>query len=138
MSDDLSPADRLLLAELESLLRRCDPVPDAVYAAAEAVFALVSLEDRLELITDGTLVRSATRTFRFQGKEIRIEVRLCRLPWGIRLDGLVSPRCELEVRWPAGSRQCPPNDAGYFRADDLPNQPLRIQIGSLVTPWFWP
>lgn len=130
-------SDDLLLAELESLLRRHDPVPESVYAAAEAAFLLVSLDERLELISDVALVRSATRTFCFQGKEIRVEVRLCRLPWGVRLDGLVAPRCDLEVRWPRGSRECRPDVAGLFRVDDLPDEPLRIRAGSRVTPWFW-
>jgi hypothetical protein len=136
MTDDLT-----LLAELRSLLQRRDPVPDAVYAAAEAAFVLASLEDgwnRLELVTDPVLVRSPTRSFCFQRNEIRVEVRLARLPWGVRMDGLMSPPAAFEVRWPTGSRPCRPDAAGFFRLDCLPNQPLRIHLGSLVTPWFWP
>jgi hypothetical protein len=132
--------DDELLAELRSLLRRRDPVPESVYACAEAAFLLASLEDGLELlelVADPVLVRAATRTFRFQGKEIRIEVRLTRLPWGARLDGVVTPPTAFEVRWPGGARLCRPDAAGVFRLDELPNQPLRIRLGSLVTQWFW-
>jgi len=135
MTDDLA-----LLAALRSLLLRCDPVPDSVYAGAEAAFALASLADgweRLELIADPVLIRSAMRSFRFQGKEIRVDVRLTRLPWGARLDGQVAPVSVFEIRWPTGARPCGPVEAGLFQVHDLPNQPLRIHIGSLVTPWFW-
>jgi hypothetical protein len=140
MSDEFSAADRALLAELESLLLRCDPVPDAVYTDAEAALALASIEDgweRLELLADSVLVRSGDRSFRFAGNEIAIEVRLCRLPWGARLDGLVSPAADLEVRWPAGARVAGTDAAGFFRLDDLPNGPLRIVVESHATPWFW-
>ena len=141
MSDEISPADRDLLAELGSLLRRCDPVPATVYAGAEAAFALTSVPDglrRLEMLADPVLVRSDVRSFRFVGNEISVEVRLCRLPWGARLDGLVSPVADLEVRWPTGVRPGRPDAVGFFRLDDLPNEPLRIVVGSHATPWFWP
>jgi hypothetical protein len=140
MSDGFSPADRALLSELESLLLRCDPVPDSVYDRAEAAFALVSIEDgweRLALLADPVPVRSEARTFRFAGNEITVEVRLSRLPWGVRLDGLVTPAADLEVRWPAGARPGRPDAAGFFRLDDLPTEPLRIVVGSRATPWFW-
>jgi hypothetical protein len=137
---DFSSADRALLAELGSLLLRIDPVPETVYAAAEAALALASIEDgwdRLELLADPVLVRSGDRSFRFAANEISVEVRLCRLPWGARLDGLVSPAADLEVHWPAGTRAAGTDPAGFFRLDDLPNGPLRIVVGSHATPWFW-
>lgn len=132
--------DPELLAELRSLLERCDPIPDSVYACAEAAYLLALLEDgweRLDLVADPVLVRSGSRSFRFQGKGIRVEIRLTRSPWGALLEGVVMPSSAFEVRWPAGSRSCRPDAGGVFRLDDLPNQPLRIGVGSLVTPWFW-
>jgi hypothetical protein len=137
---DSSAADRALLAELASLLLRLDPVPDAVYANAEAAFALVSIEDgweRLELLAEPVLVRSDARSFRFAGNEISVDVRLRRLPWGARLDGLVSPAVDLAVLWPTGTRPARTDPAGYFGLADLPNEPLRIVVGSHATPWFW-
>ena len=133
--------DRELLDELRSLLSRVDPVPDAVYANAEAACTLAWLEDgweRLAPVAGAALLRSDARTFRFAGKGICVEVRLCRLPWGVRLDGLAAPASAIEVRWPTGSVGCRPDAAGLFRLDDLPLGPLRIELGSLATPWFWP
>jgi hypothetical protein len=137
---DLSAADRALLAELASLLLRCDPVPDAVYANAEAALALASVADgceRLELLADSVPVRSDGRSLRFAGTGISVEVRVCRLPWGARLDGLVSPAADVAVHWPAGARAAGTDPAGFFRLDDLPTGPLRIVVGSHATPWFW-
>ena len=128
--------DDELLAEIAALLHRCDPVPDSVYACAEAAWPDDRWE-RLELIADPILVRATARSFRFQGKGIQLEVRLTRRPWGTCLNGRMAPSAEFEVCWPAGVRSGRPDGAGLFQLEDLPNVPLRIHIGSLVTPWFW-
>jgi hypothetical protein len=135
----MNPSDKSLLAELASVLHRCDPIPESAYTAAEAAFALASVEDGWELLVplDPLPTRSEARTFRFGATDISVEVRLRQLPWGVRLDGLVTPATDLEVRWPTGALPCHPDAAGFFRIDELPNQPLRIRLRSHVTPWFW-
>lgn len=129
--------DRDLLAELAALLRRADPVPDDVRAAAEAVLALAFVPPEWTLLrpAEGAAVRAARRSFRFSAGEISIRVDL----HGGRLAGLVSPAMAVEVCWPSGSRHLSPEDSGFFTLEDVPRGPLRVVAGRrYVTRWFWP
>src|SRR5256885_15984286 len=138
-SESLTPGeDRDLLAELAALLRRVDPVPGEVRAAAERLFALAFVPDgwtRLEPVAEPAPTRSGTRSFRFRDKDffVKVDVR------GRRLAGLVSPVAEVGVCWPSGSRHLDTNEWGFFQTDDLPRGPLRVIVGEThATRWFWP
>ncbi|HEV2783059.1 MAG TPA: hypothetical protein VGX25_27065 [Actinophytocola sp.] len=138
-----SPQDLALLSELGALLRRCHPVPADVVAGARAAFAVAAGPPDwrwLERITDAPVpVRSGTPSFRFAGNDVRVQLELHRLPWRVRVIGLVTPVLDVEVRWPTGVRRVRPDDAGLFRVDDLPRGPLRLVIGeTFATPWFGP
>jgi hypothetical protein len=130
-------ADELaLLAELDGLLRRCDPVPPGVLSDAAEAFALALVPDGwriLEPLADATVVRAAGRSLRFGDNEITVEVELARAG----LIGLVSPPAEVEV---AGHR-VEPDAAGYFRVDELPRGPIRVVVHrpghqTVATRWF--
>ncbi|MFL6140865.1 MAG: hypothetical protein ACJ72N_03200 [Labedaea sp.] len=130
--------DDELLAGLAALLRRHDPMPDEVRAAAEALFALAFPPPRwtfLEPVAELAAARSGSRTFHFADKEISVRLGLR----GARLTGLVVPVLPVEVCWPAGSLLVAPDDAGFFVADGLPRAPLRLVVGGTrATRWFWP
>lgn len=140
MSGGFTAAELALLADLGELLRRCDPVPPGVCAAAEAAFALAFVPDEwriLEPIDDAALVRSDARVFRFGDNEITVEVELCARPWRVELVGIVTPVAEVEV----AGRRVQPDAAGFFRMDELPSGPLRVVVHrpgeqTLATRWF--
>jgi hypothetical protein len=130
-------ADELaLLAELDDLLRRCDPVPPGVLSDAAAAFALALVPDGwriLEPLDDATPVRAAGRSLRFGDNEITVEVE----PHQVGLIGLVSPPAEVEV---AGHRVAP-DAAGYFRVDEPLRGPIRVVVHrpgqqTVATRWF--
>jgi hypothetical protein len=126
-----------LLTELGALLRRTDPVPPPVIAAAESALALAAVPlgwILLDQLPEPALIRSAAHFLRFQDSTFSVQIELR----DTRLSGLVCPLSDVEVRWPNGSVLARPDTAGFFRVGDLPRGPLRLVIDNRVTRWFSP
>ncbi len=124
-----------LLAELAALLRRLDPVPDPVLAAARSAFALALLPPDwtlLEQLPEPAAIRSTARSLRFRDGDLSVHVELR----GTRLSGLIDPVSPVDVQWPNGSVRAEPDAGGFFRVTGLPRGPLRLVIGSRATRWF--
>jgi hypothetical protein len=125
-----------VLVELAALLRRLDPVPDPVLAAARAAFTLALLPPDwtlLEQLPEPAAIRSSTRSLRFRDAECSLHVELR----GTRLSGLVDPASPVEVQWPNGSVRAEPDADGFFRVTGLlPRGPLRLVVGRRATRWF--
>ena len=139
------PVDAALLAELSTLLRRLDPLPDKVIADAERAGTQLGSDRRprrLELVLDtaaeipaGVRGRSSARRLDFDrdGTLLSIEI----IPDGpvVRLVGLIDP-----VHWPAGHAESTVDDVGCFRFGVLPAGPLRTEIracGQATTDTSW-
>ena len=151
-----------LIVALSCLLRRADPVPLAVRAAAEAAANVVAASSDFDLgalrllgdsALDGALIgvpslRAAglrdTRLLSFAGSGASVEVELAEVrPRRLRLLGLVSPADggEVVVRWPSGSARSTVDAAGRFRAEDVPAGPLSLVLRQgggppLATDWL--
>jgi hypothetical protein len=132
-----------LVAELDALLSRVDPVPERVLTDARAAFELSFVATDWSLLAEepAPAVRAGRRRLRFCAGTVSVEVELHRVPWRLNLIGVVSPFAEVEVRWPFGAVPVAPDETGVFRAELLPRGPLRVVVRTaggetLATPWF--
>lgn len=129
------PDDDDLLARLASLVRRVDPVPDAVRSYASTVLAMRTIDDRLgRLLSDsadrsrpvGARSGSVTRVVEYDLDGARLEVGVDGdhvVGW---LEGAVG--ATIEIVSPSGSRQVRTDEYGEFRSANLPPGPFRLRV----------
>jgi hypothetical protein len=143
--------DDELLAQLRRIADEADAPPDFVTDSARAAFSTRRLDDELaDLLRDSDLAPSAVRgvgprllSFETAGLsiELQIEQRAGRVWVGGLVIGLAQ---EIEVQTTTTApRRIPTDGRGWFHADDLPAEPLRIRVptteGTAVTTgWIRP
>jgi hypothetical protein len=145
-----------LADELARLVAVADPVPAAWAVDARATFAwraISGAEARLDY--DAEVVgRHAADNGAGQGGGARRQVRYACGPQAVELDvdtadeavrlvGRVAPSASVPVvvHWPGGQRSTTSDEDGVFRLDDLPREPLCVQVLAeqpLKTGWLVP
>ncbi|MCE7005531.1 hypothetical protein LWC34_22285 [Kibdelosporangium philippinense] len=70
----------------------------------------------------------ASLTFGHQERTVKVEI-------GAMLNGMVMPRADVQVWWPAGMVSVHVDRHGLFKAD-VPLGPTRLAIDGVVTDWF--
>ncbi|MEO6084890.1 MAG: hypothetical protein ABIQ18_17440 [Umezawaea sp.] len=141
--------DRELLDELVGVLDQVDPVPPLLAEAAgfpppQDFVPFTWLSDSAVAVPAGTRGGGGSRALRFSGDGTTVDLRLDSVDGlGVRALGLVHPPRggSVLVSWAQGSAVCEIDLVGWFRAEVVPNGPLRFvvrQPGSpeLSTRWF--
>lgn len=121
--------------ELSAVVRRFDPVPDGVRAAARAAFALRSLDDDLAALVHDSQVDDdrlvgvrggSSRTLTFEGRALTVEVDVA--PGGVVVGQLVPPQPgSVDVRHRDGSVRVEADDLGRFVAEGVPPGPVSLR-----------
>lgn len=136
-----------LLAVLDALYAKHDPVPVEVTAAAGAAGALIPAAidwDWLDRLDEPATVRgSSGRLLSFSGL-VDVDVELHRDHGVVGVRGLVTPvegGTRVDVCWPGGRITAGADDCGRFDAVGLPPGPLRLIVRSpgarpAATRWF--
>jgi hypothetical protein len=147
--------DRELLDELAAVLDQVDPVPTYLAEAAEFLppndfVPLTWLADSALAPLPGTRGSGTSRTLRFTESTggnpngTTVDLRLDTVDGlGIRALGLIHPSRggSVQISWPGGRTVSDIDHIGWFRADVIPNGPLRFVIRQpgqpdLSTGWF--
>lgn len=143
--------DDELLARLRRIADEADAVPDFVTEGARAAFSMRRLDDELaELLSDSDLAPSAVRgagprLLSFETAGVSLELQIEEKAGRVSLGGLVIGSAhEIEVQTTTSvPRRIPTDGHGWFRADDLPVEPLRIRVPTtdgpaVTTGWIRP
>lgn len=150
-NDEIDP-DEALFAELNDALRRLDPLPPRLAAAARAAFSWRTIDAELAALTHDTLldddrvaaIRSGDtpRLLTFDGEGLSAEVEATDVGRRRQLAGqLVPPQPgEVEIADPGGERLVDVDEVGCFFVDDLPPGPVRLRCRTRAgrifqTPW---
>lgn len=123
----MTAADEPMFEELADVLRRVDPVPPAVVAAARASFAWRDLDAALARLTADSLrdlagVRGGSgRLLTFAAGAVTIEVEVTPAGGRLRILGQVVPPqpARLRVDQPGGSVEVVADHLGRFAVADL-------------------
>jgi hypothetical protein len=130
----VNPGDTPLAGELRDLLRRVDPVPAEVVAAARDSFGWRALDAELaRLVADSRLAAAGVRgeparLLSYQAGERTIEIEVTNLAGRLRVLGqLVPPQpARVRVEQPAGTVEVVADRWGRFAVPDLPPGPTRF------------
>ena len=153
MSESVSTSDRVLLLELGRVAHTADPVPDLVFDAAYAAFALRDLDAELARLVEDTSMAAAgvrssgtdTRLLSFETEHISIELQVTSLNGRSTLLGQVVPvplagtSIRLDVK--DGTQfTVPVDDLGGFRFDDVIPGLVRLHVtvpgaAAVTTQW---
>ena len=140
MSEQISPEDAAMLAELRAVVDHMDAVPPDVVAAAKASFIWRTVDAELaELTFDslvdadaGVLVRGGDqpRLLTFQAGPTEVEVEATRAGRAFRLLGQIVPAAagELTVRHPNAAQSVAVDELGRFVVD-------AVSPGSVSFEW---
>lgn len=149
-----SAAERELLGRIAGVFAALDPVPDAVWRAAEdaaLVLRPTRTWRRLELVRDN-VVSGRERSLGFGPGGLEVLVR--RGPGAVALRGTVAScaapavrrladrgAAAVWVRWPGGAGRALVDAGGGFVLGEVPSGPVCLAVtgksaGMALTPWF--
>jgi hypothetical protein len=137
----VNPDDELL-ADLRRIAGEVDGAPELVTETARAAFSTRRLDDELaELLSDSDLTAAAVRgdgprLLSFATAQVSLELQIAERDGQVSVRGLVvGPSREIEVQTLSTAvRSLTADGTGWFRADDLPAEPLRIRVESMHGP----
>jgi hypothetical protein len=143
---ELPEDDDVLVRELGSLLRRSDPMPPSIMAAARGAFAWRTADADLAVLRADSLLEAtagvrggADRQLTFEAETLSVEVEV--LDGGRRIVGQVVPPQpgSVDLEGPHTKSAAQADDYGQF-ALDVWNGPARLRFSgadgrSVVTDW---
>ena len=143
--------DDELLARLRRIADEADAAPQFVTDGARAAFSTRRLDDELaELLRDSEISPSTVRgggprLLSFETAAITLELQIEETAGRVALGGLVIGSAdEIEVQTiTTAPRRVTTDGHGWFRADDLPVEPLRVRVRTsdgpaVSTGWIRP
>jgi hypothetical protein len=138
----MNASDDPLAGEVAELLRRVDPVPAEVVAAAQASFGWQALDAELARLTEDSLLATAdvrgepARLLSYQAGERTIEIEVTNLDGRLRILGQLVPPQSARVRaeQPAGTVEASADGLGRFSIRDLPPGATRFAVQPLEPP----
>lgn len=129
-----SSNDDILADEVAEVIRRADPVPPEVVAAAQASFGWQALDAELARLTADSLLAAAevrgepARLLSYQAGDRTIEIEVTNQDGRLRILGQLVPLQSARVRaqQPAGTVEVAADQLGRFAIRDLAPGPTRF------------